>query len=940
MNTVQKPISIDPPGTNEPPGNYERLTFIDSKLAPPHISFDMLPILRLEERFGAALGRRLVCISAPAGYGKTTTLTKLHDFAQIHGIKTGWIAIGSEDNDPVRFLYLVFEALSRAIPGLTLPTYSCETNRSAPSIETILASLCDTVTATENRIGLFLDDYHLIDNDVVHRAMDWLINRGPQNLSFIVATRKQLPIRLSKLRLAQDIHEINAGDLSLKREEAEVFLNCAGGQRLTVGQIKLLHERTEGWIAGLQLASLALRRVRNVDEFINAFSGNDRDITAYLGELVLSQLPDSLCRFLKRTALFDYFSVEFCREILAEDEAASLIESIRESGLFLVSLDRQGQWFRYHHLFGDYLKSQFILFAPNEAKVLYNAASTWFELRECANDAIRYALAAQEYGRAADLIGKCAENLVRLRGEYTTLLNWIEALPRHCVEERPVIQVAYAWALMLTHQYQKAESEIASLEKLTRILDRPDMSEEGRTLLSRLKSKVTVLRCIYYGVTAQPALAEAQTREWLEKQAPDSDPIDLSAMLHVAGYIAFLSHEFKQAARNFLAARKILEQAGSYQGIAFPIALHGYAILEQGDAMEAERIVLEARARISEKIGTHTAGAFSLDALHARVCYEQNRIDEAERILDNAFTFSNTLIFGEGSLFAHATKARILWLRGLLDESDNHLAQAASAAKQIRADRAAFMLNAERIHLLLKSERIEQALSIAHSIGLLDTSRDPSRSRNPPERCTGVRLVDIRLQLATGHAERAQLPLNDLIVKARRYGIKRWLVKFLCIKAGILAADNSRDEALRILDEALVLGAAGGLYRTVIDEGNVVEELLQKIADRRRSGKERSGAAPLSEYLIQLLYAFGREQVPTSSAPVVSPLALPRQDMLSEREIQILKLVDMGLKNRDLAKQLFVSDETIKWHLRNIYAKLSVNSRTSAVARARELSLL
>ncbi|HYD78337.1 MAG TPA: LuxR C-terminal-related transcriptional regulator [Paucimonas sp.] len=941
MNTARNPSSSGVHTSTEPPRQHATFALIDSKFLPPSPSFKLLSLPRLEEQFGSALARRLICLTAPAGYGKSTMLTKLYGYARLRHINTSWISLGNEDNDPIRFLYHVAEALRRALPELASPALSANTNNNARSVDAILSSLCEMMAGSPGTVGLFLDDYHLIENDVVHRAMDWLIERCPRSLMFFIASRRQLPLKLSRLRLAQDIHEINADDLSLQSDEASAFVSAASNRELTAMQMKLLQERTEGWFAGLQLASLALQKISNVDEFVQAFSGNDEDITAYLGEIVLSQLPGNISDFLKRTALFDCFSVEFCRDNLSETDAAKLIESIRKSGLFLVPLDRHGQWYRYHHLFGDYLKSQFLALSPDEAKALYSAASVWYEQRSSLNEAIRYALAAKEFERAAELIGQYVEGHLRLAGEYTTLLNWITPLPRQCIERRPKILLAYIWALMLTHRYREAEIEIANLWRILDTLEKRDLPEEQRALLSRLKNKATVAQCLFYGVTVRSELVKSQNKEWLANPPHDIDPADTAAMLQIAAVNAlFIDHDFPQCVEKCLTAKSILEETEAYQGIAFPVALHGLALLEQGNAIEAERIAVEMQAQIHEKIGPHSAGAFALGALQAFVYYEQNRIDEAERILDNAFTFSSTLIFGESSVFAHMTKARILWLRRRFEESDDQLAQAASAAKRIGAERAAFKFNAERIHLMLKSDRLEQALRLAQALGMLKTADDGRRYPPSVESGDEVRLVGARLQLATGNIEQAQLTLNDLVVSARRHGIKRWLVRLLCIRAGMLAAKNSREEALRLLDEALTLGAAGGLYRTIVDEGNRVGELIQEIADRRRSIKGSRAAGPSYEYLIQLLHAFGNAQAPATSGSPANAQVLHRHDMLSDREIQILKLVDMGLKNRDLAAQLFVSDETVKWHLRNIYAKLGVNSRTSAVAKARELGIL
>jgi len=343
-------------------------TLIDSKLTPPVVD-RLMPIARLEEKFEAACACHVITLVAPAGYGKSTTMARLRGFVEAKRTPVAWISLDAEHNQLRRFAHYLTASLQRAHPGIvgTANPALVDPADSEPDIYGFLNSLNQNLAEVREDIAIFLDDYHLVENEAVHGAMNWLIANAPPNLRLVISSRAALPLRLSKLRLTHDLYEITASDLSLTVEEARPFVEAVSGRALNDSQIKLLHSRTEGWPAGLQLASLALQGGEHVTEFIEEFSGTDKDVTAYLGEIVLAQLPKRLAHFLDCTALFDRFSLALCLEIVPE-EARRLLEQVQANNLFLIPLDRDRQWFRYHQLFADYLRSRFTLHSPEKAR--------------------------------------------------------------------------------------------------------------------------------------------------------------------------------------------------------------------------------------------------------------------------------------------------------------------------------------------------------------------------------------------------------------------------------------------------------------------------------------------------------------------------------------------------------------------------------------------
>lgn len=938
----KKEIPAQPSPLVEKSRPEKRHILIETKILPPQKSPHLLPVPRLEEKFEAALSRQLICLIAPAGYGKTTTLLKQRAFIESRGIPCGWINLDREDNTPIRFLHYVISALQRAMPDFGRATLAQMKDDAVPMVETLLLSLCDDLARIDGELALFLDDYHVIQNEAVHDVMNWLIKNCTHKLKFVIASRTQLPFRLSKLRLAQRIHEMQAEDLNLHLDEAGDFIRTIAGRELAASQITLLYERTEGWIAGLLLASLALKEIRNVDAFVEEFSGSDRDIATYLFEIVVSQLSPQIQEFLASTSLFNRFSAEFCRDVLQEDEAAQLIEWIEAHNLFVVALDRRRQWYRYHNLFADFLRERFILSAPDEVKSLYRAASSWFEQTGAINSAIRYALEGQHYVRAADLIAKYAYELTQLRGKHTSLLKWAAALPQQYVERRPEIKLPCIWALIFTQHYREVEDELARMEWLL-APPRDSGSADGKEAADiNARRKALMIQSIFYAMTDRVARAEKIAREWLARWE-NSEPYDVANMQALLGYGAYINHDYEGAKRLFTTSRVSYGRCTRYSdGVAWTDTFHAMVELEQGNIGEAERVLVHGLQLNSEKFSAYSYGSSLLSLLHVQVCYEKNSIGEAERILEGVFPFAKGNGFIETSQAAYLSKARILFLRGHADDADTCLAEGIHAAERLGLHRLARMLSAERIHLLIKSGQGVRAAQLARSIGFMNEGTEDRRPHEESADDIGIRLVDIRLQLATDQTERTHLLLGDLLANARRHGRKTWIIKLLCLRAMLQVKRGSREEARRSMDEALEIGADGGHRRVFADEGVVVAQLIQEIADRRMQlqGSD-AGSVPL-EYVMQVLHACGeRPSQPFREQPVAEEaFDLIRNDAFSEREIQILKLVESGMGNRDMASKLFLSEATVKWHLQNVYTKLGVNKRTSAIARARELSLL
>ncbi|SFL98549.1 AAA family ATPase [Rugamonas rubra] len=919
------------------PAGAEAL-LLRAKLAPPPMPQSLLALPRIERQLERGGARRLVCLVAPAGYGKSTTLARLRAAAQARGVRAGWLNLDGGDNEPLRFLHGLAAALQDAAPGLGGAALALARagHGAAPAQDAVLRALYRELAGLEAPLALFLDDFHAVDNPAVHAAMNWLLAQHLPQLTLLLASRAALPLALSRLRLADQVHELRADELGLDLDEAGALLLAVSGRPLAAAQLRALHQRTEGWPAALQLAALALRRVDDADGFVAAFSGSDRDITAYLGEIVLAQLPAEMVEFLLASALFERFSAEFCAALGLAD-AARLLDAAQAQQLFLVALEPERRWYRYHHLFGDYLRARCLRGRPDGARALYRRGGAWFEQQGRVAEAIPCALAGQDYARAADLIVAHAYRLVHLRDQDATLLSWIAALPPQHVERRPEIMLPGIYAYLISYRYAEAEAEIA---KLRRLLAGATSAGAPPADVAR---KTLMMQAIFHALSGRVAPAARICREWLARW-DGSDPNDVGNMLVVLGYSALAGRDYAGAVAHFLAAKRSYRHCPRPpNGLAWAETLHALALWERGEVHAAAALLGAVMAASPRQFDPYPAcyGSCLIALVQAQSCYELDQVERAAGLLDQVFAFTKANGCIETTMAAYLTRARVLWRRGAADGADACLAEGMALAERNGLARLRRALAAERVDLQLKGGRPREARRLG-----LELELDGAAAADDD---IGVRIAALRLRLAGagGEGGGAGAPaaplLEQLLAQARDEGRHGWTVRLLCLQAGGQLRAGREAAARDSLGRALAIGAAHGQCRSLADEvGGApgLRGLIEAARQRAVCGAEPDRLPP--DYLARLLLACEAGPAAAAAAPAAAAAAAgPPQagaaEPLSEREVQILKLVNQGLSNRKLAALLFLSEATVKWHLHNIYTKLHVNNRTSALARAREL---
>ncbi len=900
---------------------------VRSKLAPPHVPLSLLAREQLSALLQIGLAKRLVSITAPAGYGKTTALTQFVARAEGLGVATAWLSLDAEDNDPLRFMRYLAEALHHADDTLGRNALAQFGAGTLASLDAVVTSLLQDLAAGTRPLLVVFDDFHLVGSDLVHRKLEWLLAHATPGVSFIVASRTRLPLSVSQLRVRDELLELDAAHFGLRLDEAAEFIGRVSGTALERSQIETLHDRTEGWIAGLQLASLALRDSEDKAAFLTAFSGTDRDITDYLGEQVLDRLRPDLREFLLGTAMLDRFCAELCDEVLDRNDSRALLAEVQARNLFLAGLDRSRTWFRYHHLFADYLRTRMREQSAERTRTICLRASAWFDRNGLPHEAVRYAFEGRDLERAADLVAQFSGELVQHRGEHATLLHWIARLPPALVQARPQIRIGHAWSLVLTRRYPEADRELLLLE-----------AHAAGATDDPVRRVVEMIRCVYFALTDQPALAKARSEAWLQ-QTPRGDDFAVGVVANVLAFGCCATDDFERGVQALALARTSFEPSAAHYGIAWAGALQMMIAIRRGDYHAALAEARRGIAEVERSLGVSSYAASMPLLLAAEVCYEHHELEQAQRLLDLGLPFVDEHGLVEMTAAGYLTRARLLRLRGETAGADTCLLEGESLGHRLGLPRLSRVLAAERCALRLQAGAVDDALKLAQSYGLLrhDAGWRGTALEAEPD---AVVLVTLRLLHAVD-AARANGALSDALRRAQRDGHEAQRVRLLLLRAAQQHRALDAGPALRTLDEALHAGARCGLVRSFVDGDPLIPELVEQIHGRRGPLVPATHNPVPQDYLETLLRAAGRTIAPAAATPVrATDAARPLVEPLTERELKILRLLDAGLGNRELAASLFLAEATVKWHLHRIFAKLGVKNRTSALARAREIPLL
>ncbi|HEX4206066.1 MAG TPA: LuxR C-terminal-related transcriptional regulator [Ktedonobacteraceae bacterium] len=894
---------------------------LTTKLHQPYPRNRLVSRSYLIERLQQGMTGALTLLSAPAGYGKTTLLTQ---WLAERNMPVSWLSLEPEDNDPVRFLTYLLAALQVHDPDLDMHILALLQARPSTPLQKALAVLTnDLLNRQGGDFALVLDDYQVIDAAPIHHALSFLLDHLPPQMHLVLATRADPPLPLARLRARGQLTELRTADFQLSSSESETFLQAVMGLDLPSEAMLALERRTEGWVAGLQLAALSLRGRDDVSTFLAAFTGSHRFVLDYLSEEVLSRQPASVLLFLLHTCILERLCGSLCDAVTEQEDSQAMLETLERANLFVVPLDEERRWYRYHHLFAELLQSRLQQTQPALLAPLHRRASLWYEQHDQPMEAVHHTLAAHDVEHAARLIERYAA-MEFAQGRTRLLLEWLNALPEALRRAHSWLCLYHAAALHLSNQLEEAE---VRLQESERALGAMPSVEQASILGWALSIRANLAR--YCGDLEYALTLADQALVLLPETQVMMRATTMVMVVHTYLVNGDVTANTEQQVRAAVAAAL----ASGYRLVHFrSLTLLARLQMLQGRLREASATYEQAgQATPGEVLQVLSASAVYCFALGDLLC-EWNRLDEAERLLGQGMEQirGKRSVYGDDLLLGSLTLVRLHLARGahspalaLLD-AFMHLAETRHFPLSLKA-----LGDVVRAQIALAQDKLSAAVSWADASGL---SCDDAEVFYPRER---EYLTLVRVRLTQGRADPAgpwlqeMLPLLDRLRKeAKAKARVRSMLEILILQALTLDAQSKRDEALSTLHDALKRAEPEGYIRLFADEGPPMQILLQKIQAR--------GLLP--GYVTRLLSAFGDPHV-LDAAPDDSPnQALV--ESLTRREREVLHLLSAGASNREIARRLVLSLGTVKKHVSNICGKLDAQSRTQAVAHARALHLL
>ncbi len=877
---------------------------------------------RLTDRMNSGLPLRLTLVSAPAGFGKTTLVS---EWAVASDRPIAWLSLDEADGDIRRFLVYLVSALQTVVPNLGGGILSGLQSPEPPPTDLVLADLVNEIAQFPEEVSLVLDDYHLVDSRPVDTALTFLLDHLPPQMHLVVATREDPQLPLARYRSRGQLAELREADLRFTPAEASEFLNQVMSLHLSEHDIAALEARTEGWIVGLQLAALSLQGLPDTAAFIRSFTGTHRFVLDYLLEEVLYRQPEAIQDFLLGTSILERLSGPLCDAVLPEAAAPGQVtlETLERANLFVVSLDHERRWYRYHHLFAGLLQDRLARIQPDRFVELHRRASDWFATNDSPAEAVRHALAVQDWSRATDIIERFSGEWP-LRAGVSTTLGWLESFPSQLSLDRPELGLVYAWTLFMDGQLDRAEQFLGQLAPLVR----SEPHQLGEVFAIRVM--IAAYRHDMHAViaVADDALSLIPT----EAASPRSRILLSLGVAHsdIGGDIGAAKRAFREAYEAGMAA----SPPSTVGSAPLPLTALAYmAEIEwlQGSLREASRMYDQAR-ELAVRWDGQTSIALNMVQLgRAYLLYEWDDLEGAALALEESIRI--------GEAWRNAS---------LLVPSLGLSATVAQTLGQIQDARAAIH-RAERLaHEASYSPLIQTALAV-HQLALSHADKDRqilerwqgTYDADPPigtgrtRGALAVALAQAWIARYHHHREeaglrRAAAVIEPALARSQRDGLQLHVTRLRILESLVLHELGEANAAEVSLQRALDSAGPEGYLRSFLDLGQPAAALLRRALERQILSE------PVVGYVHRLLSRF-RAPSPIKPAP---PPAESLLEPLTQRELEVLQLIAEGMSNDEIARRLFLALSTVKGHNRIIFDKLQVERRTEAVARARELGLL
>ena len=917
---------------------------LSSKLNPPATTATQVPRDAVCQRMAEAGAVKLVLVRAPAGFGKTTAMVQARERLAARGVSTAWLTLERTDNDVPRFLACLGPAIGQIVGDAPADGHAGRLGN--PRAGAPLA-VVDALARHGAPFALFLDDFELITEPAVLGLVREIIDHLPRRGQLVLGSRSLPDLGLGRLRAAGQLLEIDTEQLRFSPAEAQRFFalrrpGMAAAEvpsPIDARQIDDLHRKTEGWIAALWLASMALdavlARQGSVAEFIAQFSGSDRAVADFLAEDVLARQTPEMRDFLLRTSILRQFNAPLCQALNPRRDSARILDALDAAHLFITPIARSGstgqageprEW-RYHSLFADFLRAQLAREQPDELARLHLAASGWYEAEGRPVPAIDHAIEGGDAPLAIELLSQHAMDFLQ-QGRMRLLARWFAALPAAALANRPMLQVVSLWACTLTRGPWVA-------------MDLLQQSDCAHSTDPAVRAHVDALQPMLLAMMDRVEDANTIGREHLARVPtgqPFADGVLCNAMAHVLGVMG----EPEQAQRLLDAARR--GQQGDGFNRMYSESVEGLLDLQQGRLRQAT-------ARFRMAVGAQPAGGYPpthgnawAGVLHAGAVYEAHQLAQAEHLLNVYLPLARDVGLPDHMILSHGMRSRIAFERGDIDDALAALTELEYLGHHRQLPRVVASARLERARILMlqgQAEAAAQALDRADDVAVWTrVARHQHSAHDVDDMAIGRLRWQVLFGDATAAARTAGLAAAEAMANQRqRRALKLQVLQALALQR----ADGPGDmtAGVNLMTRVLQVAQAEGFVRLLLDEGPAVGTLLRRT---RAVLHEAPGARVdplLDDHLQRLISLSGEEPVSDEAdAPAAPSAPLPLDEPLTRKEIRVLQLLAEGYSNSAMAEKLFVSDSTVRTHLRNINLKLGARSRTQAVAIARKRAVI
>jgi len=916
-----------------------------TKLYIPPIRPELVSRNRLIEQLNNGLHHKLTLISAPAGFGKTTLIGEWLASTQNNNKKTNqteneiaWLSLDSGDNDLARFLTYFVTALSRVDGGVTTigrGALAMVQSTQSPPVESVLTMLINDLAGINGRVIFVLDDYHVIDSQGIHDALNFFIENMPSQIHLVMATREDPLLPIPRLRVRNLLTELRAVDLRFTSSEVVDFLNRVMGLNLTTEDIAALETRTEGWIAGLQLAAISMRGRTDINTFVKSFTGSHRLVLDYLIEEVLDQQSEDVQGFLLQTSILDRLTGPLCDALTGKDNGQQVLEMFDHSNLFIVSLDEERRWYRYHHLFADLLRQRLSQNQPDVVQSLHLCASRWYEQNKFMDDAIEHSLVIREFDRTTHLIADHADALWR-RGEHQRLTYLLKSVPIELIFSKPRLCVFLAWYSFLNGQQEITKQCIQAAEEA--LDDKSDhhaepispaqvriIDPEKALLLGRIAA-IRAFMDSFQGELSSMIQNAHRALDYLPDDERNWRRLSAMTLGDVYGYKGDIPASYDARYE----AYRVCKTAGDIYNTMVASSKLAITLRAQGRLQETIDLCEEQIQTATEIRQAQPPLIGFIMVVLGEVLAELNNLDKA---LDLALEGINITENSDNLLF-------VGW--GYFNLIRIHFSQGNLAAVEEIIEKLEGLSQESNVPAWVMGLMATWQVRTWLAQGNLDGPSQWAEGRDLNINFESPQFVEIdffsmfdyivlaRIWMAQGQLEKTIKLLRHLFVIADNGGRRANMIEIMMLQALVFHKQGDANQALDALKRSFALAEPKGFIRTFVDEGPPMARLLYEALSHEIS----------PDYVQRLLLAFPVQESEKAGSTQLHGPASELIEPLSERELEILQLIAGGLSNQEIGSQLYLSLNTVKAHTRNIYGKLGVNSRTQATARARAMGIL